>query len=230
MRPLILIPALLLPALMLIATASRAASFDCRKASVPSEKAICADRELSGLDDQLAASYKQALGAWQGRIAEYVRADQKAWLAETRRAGLEDDDEIDNAVCDGPLTPCLRDRYRARLAAFASPAYRHSGIYLRSDGSKLLIYATGALAVRVYNKPAAIAYSSREETGGAAWASSDRMRVQLDDDSGKCTLDITLNGTEAVVSKNPGCALKGVEGRFKRDLKDVLANYELDIY
>ncbi len=37
---------------------SFAASFDCDKATTPTEKAICADSQLSALDEQLLQSYK----------------------------------------------------------------------------------------------------------------------------------------------------------------------------
>jgi uncharacterized protein len=38
-----------------------AASFDCASAAARIEKLICADAELSRLDDMLAADYRQAL-------------------------------------------------------------------------------------------------------------------------------------------------------------------------
>ena len=43
----------------LYATAGQAASFDCAKAAHPLEKTICADVELSKLDEQVAARYRE---------------------------------------------------------------------------------------------------------------------------------------------------------------------------
>ena len=52
---------LLLPLLLLFsATNAEAASFDCAKARTAVEKMICADAELSKLDDEMAAVHRQA--------------------------------------------------------------------------------------------------------------------------------------------------------------------------
>jgi uncharacterized protein len=40
-----------------------AASFDCQAAATPTEKAICANRQLSSLDDQTSAMYHAIVGA-----------------------------------------------------------------------------------------------------------------------------------------------------------------------
>ena len=40
-----------------------AASFDCQKASTPMEQAICANDDLSALDDQLSLTYRAHLGS-----------------------------------------------------------------------------------------------------------------------------------------------------------------------
>ena len=36
-----------------------AASFDCAKATLPQEKLVCGDKELSRLDDQMGVAYAQ---------------------------------------------------------------------------------------------------------------------------------------------------------------------------
>ena len=40
-----------------------AASFDCQAAATPTEKAICANSQLSSLDDQTSAMYHAIIGA-----------------------------------------------------------------------------------------------------------------------------------------------------------------------
>lgn len=56
-----------------------AASFDCAKATTEVEKEICADTELSILDDRLAAAYRRALVVATDKDA--LRREQREWLA-----------------------------------------------------------------------------------------------------------------------------------------------------
>jgi uncharacterized protein len=80
--------------------AASAASFDCAKAQSRVEKAICADAELSRLDDHLGRFYFAA----RERLAENAScaaADQREWI---RRR---------NACADNA---CLKKEYLARLA------------------------------------------------------------------------------------------------------------------
>ena len=60
--------------------AARAASFDCKLASTPQEKAICATPELSAQDERLNAAYKQLLHSVSPNAAALVRPDEAAWL------------------------------------------------------------------------------------------------------------------------------------------------------
>jgi uncharacterized protein len=47
--------------LLLTLAFAQAASFDCTKARGQDERAICADRSLSKMDDELAVQYKEVL-------------------------------------------------------------------------------------------------------------------------------------------------------------------------
>jgi uncharacterized protein len=106
-------------ALLLVATvglpggSAHAASFPCAKAATPTEQAICADAQLSRLDEQLAEAYRAAaavLGATlecqPGKPSETavqpLRASQRAWIAERDRCGRD--------------RACLRRHYERRLA------------------------------------------------------------------------------------------------------------------
>jgi glucose/arabinose dehydrogenase/uncharacterized protein YecT (DUF1311 family) len=93
--------ALLALASALSLQAAAAASFDCAKASTPTEKAICADPILSRLDEQLDDAYRVAQKRAASRTA--LRDAQRQWLA-TRR------DVCRNAAC-------LRAAYQARIDA-----------------------------------------------------------------------------------------------------------------
>ena len=87
----------------LACTSAGAASFPCEKAQSRVEKAICADAELSQLDEFLARYYGGAR-AGLGSGASCLAADQRRWLSETRNACTE--------------TSCLRKAYLERLAEF----------------------------------------------------------------------------------------------------------------
>lgn len=76
---------LVLPGLVML-TPANAASFDCSKASTMVEKTICSDDELSRLDEQLAALYREALVAKMDHKA--LRQSQREWIA--RRNGCKD--------------------------------------------------------------------------------------------------------------------------------------------
>lgn len=80
--------------------ASHAAGFDCKKATIPAETAICQDSNLSKLDSDLAAAWKDASA--RSKNAATLKAAQLRWLAQRN-------------ACDGDV-PCLSDRYRERLA------------------------------------------------------------------------------------------------------------------
>jgi uncharacterized protein len=84
-------------ALLLFPLAAFAASFDCAKAASVIEKLICADDQLSKLDERVAEAYKKLLpldpSAWRSR--------QHAWLTHER-----------NRCSDAP---CLKTAYERRL-------------------------------------------------------------------------------------------------------------------
>ncbi len=70
-------------------------SFDCGRASTPTEQAICADARLSRLDRDVAQAYMSALG--RSGQNESVRASQRRWIG--LRNGCKTDKRcIDNAM------------------------------------------------------------------------------------------------------------------------------------
>ena len=86
---------------LLISTVTHAASFDCTKATTLVEKAICSEDDLSTLDEQLMAKYKNALLGSLNTVN--LKNDQKFWLINTR-----------NKCQD---TACLKRAYTERIAA-----------------------------------------------------------------------------------------------------------------
>lgn len=79
-----------------------AASFDCEKARTDVEKKICADSELSHLDDQLEQAYQ--IASRTAPNAVILRDDQRNWLAARNRCSDKE---------------CLRNAYSRRLKALS---------------------------------------------------------------------------------------------------------------
>ena len=74
------------------------ASFDCRHASTPIERMICANPNLSALDDRMSRLYAEATDT---RPSEQLLAEQRAWWAQRNR-------------CGDPA--CIAELYRRRIA------------------------------------------------------------------------------------------------------------------
>jgi uncharacterized protein len=111
-----------------------AASFGCAKAATPTERAICADTQLSNLDGQLGAVYAQRVAADPG-----LRQIQRGWLA-ARNAGC------------GANRGCLQDFMRAEISWFASGASRPSSRLPTSPGACSLTSVTD-VGTRLENTP-----------------------------------------------------------------------------
>jgi uncharacterized protein YecT (DUF1311 family) len=120
--------AAVLAALALLSCGAFAASFDCRKAASAPEKLICADTELSRLDDELSLIYQRAKqaapdqaqfkaqtrAAWQWREANCTtKACLVSWYAR-RKAQLTTD------ATTAPSDGCLKDGDVVTLAGRVS--------------------------------------------------------------------------------------------------------------
>ncbi|QRY82452.1 DUF1311 domain-containing protein [Pseudomonas sp. PDNC002] len=80
-----------------------AASFDCKKAKQADEKAICADRQLSEMDVQVATTYRLLRGLFAMGMRGNLGDSQLAWLEQRRACGAN--------------KACLKQRYQERLDA-----------------------------------------------------------------------------------------------------------------
>jgi len=78
-----------LACLVAAACGVEAASFDCAKAAMAVEKAICADPGLSQADERMAEAYRQAMAA--SLAPRALRTDQLHWLGSRESAGTLDD-------------------------------------------------------------------------------------------------------------------------------------------
>ena len=80
-----------------------AASLDCEKANSAVEKMICADAELSRLDDDLAKAYSKKMSLQNTRQG-VLTVSQKAWLEKRNKCGD---------------SPCIQEVYKQRLDELA---------------------------------------------------------------------------------------------------------------
>lgn len=94
--------------LLLLIGNSKAASFDCMKATTAQEKAICSTPTLSALDEELAKTYKSARTTSQD--VDKLKSEQIAWIKETRK-------------CQSDVS-CIERLYTARLAELNPPAVK----------------------------------------------------------------------------------------------------------
>ncbi len=85
----------------LLPAAAAAASFDCAKASMADERAICASRLLNDRDVELALRFTQMMGLVPLGGQDLLQRDQTAWLAQRRACGDDGD--------------CLLQRYDERI-------------------------------------------------------------------------------------------------------------------
>lgn len=98
--------ALFFTVLIFCSQEAQAASFDCQKAATLLEKAICADGELSKLDEQMGACYKSKRAA--AKDTKKINAEQKVWIKKR------------NACKDN--VDCLKKSYLEYLAQYKCEA------------------------------------------------------------------------------------------------------------
>jgi uncharacterized protein len=86
------------------------ASFDCQKARSATEKMVCADSELSKLDEQLAQTYRKALKTLASPVkAKQIESNAPAKLTQEQKHWIA---YVRNLCTD---TACLREAYQSRI-------------------------------------------------------------------------------------------------------------------
>jgi uncharacterized protein YecT (DUF1311 family) len=112
-------PVVLAPTLI----SAHAASFDCRNAGTPQEKAICASPTLSAEDDRLAAAYQAVLHAAPKAMVAEIRDGQRAWLASLTKTCWPGDPSSTTS-----LPFCLEQQYSSRTAALRHMVLSTGGV------------------------------------------------------------------------------------------------------
>jgi uncharacterized protein len=97
----------------LFATTATAASFNCHKASTPTEKAICGDKYLSQLDSKMGEIYKKA-----SRHTN-IKHEQRDWISHRNRNCSANED-------------CLYDMTKARIGELKHIIRRSGGTHTPS--------------------------------------------------------------------------------------------------
>jgi len=101
--------------LMFVQTAY-ATSFDCEKAGSKVEKMICADPELSKLDDELGKAYSEALK--KSSDPSTLKQHQRKWMEERNNC---------------PKLNCVKQTYEMRIQALSSFPSRHATSVQKKD-------------------------------------------------------------------------------------------------
>lgn len=66
---------------LVLATKGHSAGFDCRKAKLPAEMAICADATVNGMDSEMASFYFRSYSRMHGNDKSAFAAEQRIWIA-----------------------------------------------------------------------------------------------------------------------------------------------------
>ena len=198
--------------------ASQAASFDCARARSPMEKLICSDNNLSSMDEQLNAAFKDAV----------ARSDAKPLMTTWQRGWLK---SYDLTQCKD--AKCLGIEFGKRIALLKSvapssdPAAQWNGSFSRfykgkpdKDSASLLLI--GMMGKKVYVAGDALwlgpnAANGQVNTGemiGIGELKSGRAVFDLDG----CTATMALNENGVKVEEESGCGGMNVSfvGEYKR--------------
>lgn len=106
-----------------LAPAAQAASFDCAQASSKLYRAICADPELSQLDEQVWNAYGERIKTLTHAQYEQVRDRHITWRRQRGR--------YESGMAQ------LQEDYRRHLAWLTHPLLPLEGRYARADGAEL---------------------------------------------------------------------------------------------
>ncbi len=178
-------------------------SFDCRKASNPTEKSICANDELAKLDRDLASLWRGIIHSFtdDGQLAE-IKVDQKRWIARRDECGERAD--------------CIANHYREEIDRFngKDKEYPVAGVFEVKDiGDAALYPHDGGYLVSIHTAdPKSGSWTC--EVNGTATADGAGLRVISGDETfaadakGPDILLVTPSPeVRAVASKN--CGLNG---------------------
>jgi uncharacterized protein len=138
--------ALGLLSLALMAGTAHAASFDCKKASTPVEKAICDDKALGALDEQVAESYGRLIDGAPAADLPSLRDAQRGWLKQRNQCASSD------------LHACLAESMKRRAKALDAAVTGERAALDRAIAGIPADPAAAARTLRGYAGPLASAW------------------------------------------------------------------------
>lgn len=228
-------------AALLLCAGAQAASFDCAKAGAKVEKAICANPELSKLDERMADSYKKQLAA-AGDKADYMRYDQREFVKELRSA--HEGETEDGLECAKAYVACIKRMMSERIGVLENPAYGVSGVF-ENKGGKLLIRprADGTVDVLLfYRADSTIRSTLKDETPTGDRVKPGAVTLNLPGEivskmgegapgqptKDGCEAKVRFAGRDAEVSTTGRCGAP-FAGKYPRNMKDRVDNYRQEI-
>lgn len=216
MRRVVALAVLLLVA---VAAPATAASFDCAKARTKVEKLICKDPQLSRQDEDLAKAYGEALKLWDGKIAAYVKINQRGWVGS--RALETPGMSGGGVLCEDDETalPCLRTIHADRIAVLKSPGFRLSGIYARGpDIISLKAMPTGLNLGYMLGDPNATQGFTDDTKPVKVATGQDVVSFPLTGTGpDACVLDAAFSADQLVLTQKGPCGGAKLGGWWKRD-------------
>ena len=198
---------------------AQAASFDCAKAKTRVERLVCADPELSRLDEAMALAYRDALLVWDGKIAGYVKMTQRGWVG--ARTLLPIGKDMGGVYCtdDAQRFNCLRGLYADRVAVLKSPGFRLGGIYTRGkDFVKVQAVAGGVnFAYAMADVNATQGFTPEGKPIVVTSGQSQVNFILNGEGSEACQLDANFSAEAVVLTQRGPCAGAKLSGRWIRD-------------
>ncbi|HEY7393180.1 MAG TPA: lysozyme inhibitor LprI family protein [Bryobacteraceae bacterium] len=94
-------------------TGTASPSFDCTKASSPTEKLICSEPELAAMDKAMARVYQEAIQNASGNQKANLRREQSAWFTQYARA-------CNSVESDSQRKDCILHYLASRLTELSS--------------------------------------------------------------------------------------------------------------
>ena len=185
--------AIFIAAIAAFTSGARAASFDCIKASSLVEKTICADSQLSALDDTLTQVYKKAVA---GAVnPDALKSEQRVWLTTIR-----------NKCSD---VACLKSAYNERVSALSSVTSANvsttdslTGTYKAGNREmKIQLLPTGRVKFYLF---AMYGMNTGEVSGEASLKGDIAAYVNREDD---CNLVFKFGAGNAKVTQDGSCGM-----------------------
>jgi len=158
---------------------AHAASFDCKKAKAPIEKAICADKDISALDEQLASKYKALLGTLDEAGKGVVKKEQKYWLSNVRGLSMAEGGPRWTDTQQGDVVS-LKTRYQKRLQDLDMKKKMVEGGYQMLSG--MYVMPTECIAPIQNDEPAAAMDELKLEF------KTDKLAVSIRSIGGSCNI------------------------------------------